>query len=328
MPQYAKLDPTFREQIMAEPGGENLLRCLACGTCMAACLIRRVEPDYNPRRILRMAATGLKDEVLNSPLIWLCSSCDVCYSRCPQNIHISELMTAIRDIAVREGHERPGSVAEVDEELCSGCGVCVTACPYEAIQLMVRDLDNGSHREAQVDRSLCMSCGICAAACPTSAINIEGFDDTAIAMQMQAGNWFAEESADPKIMLFICDWCLRADADLKALTGLPEDVRVVNVPCSGRVDPSFVLFALVEGADGVLVIGCQPGECHYMRGTYISQGRTSLLEEVLAQMGVVDGRVRFARIGSADRGKLPRLVEEMRASVRDLEALRSGPVLG
>jgi heterodisulfide reductase subunit C/coenzyme F420-reducing hydrogenase delta subunit len=323
MLQYTKLDPTFKEQVMAEPGGENLLRCLACGTCMAACLIRRVEPEYNPRRILRMAAMGLRDDVLSSPLIWLCSSCDVCYKRCPQDIHISEVMTAIRNIAIREGYERPGPVAEVDEALCSGCGVCVMACPYEAMELVTREVAGESHRLAQVNRSLCMSCGICAAACPSSAVSVEEFGDREIAMQMQAGNWFAEEAAGPKIMLFICDWCLRASADVEALRELPPDVRVVNVPCSGRVDPSFILFALAEGADGVLVVGCQPGECHYVRGTYISQGRTSLLEEVFAQMGVVDGRMRFARIGSADRGKLPRLVEEMIAEVRSLDAAHS-----
>jgi len=321
MPRLSGFDPNFKEEVLAEPGGENLYRCFSCGTCMASCLVWRVNPDFNPRRILRMVMLGMRGEVLSSPVIWLCSACDVCYPRCPQGIHVSELMKAIRNIAIREGYEPPGPVAMVDEELCSGCAVCAMACPYEAIELVAKQPSDGRRPVAQVDKFLCLNCGICAAACPSGAVSIEEFGDKEIAMQMQAGNWFAEKGLEPKIMVFICNWCLRANADLVRLNQLPPNIRVINIPCSGRMDPSFALFALKEGADGVLVVGCQPGECHYRRGTYIGQGKMGLLEQVFAQMGIVDGRVRFARIGAADRGKFPRLVKGM---VAEVEQRREG----
>jgi F420-non-reducing hydrogenase iron-sulfur subunit len=142
---------------------------------------------------------------------------------------------------------------------------------------------------------------------------------------MHAGRWLAQERPEPKVLVFICNWCLRANAEWMGLHQLPPHIRVVNIPCSGRVDPTFILAGLEEGAEAVLVIGCQPGECHYLRGTYISQGKVTLLQRVLAQMGLADGRVRFDRIGSADRGKFLHLIEEVTAQAQDRRAAQ--PVL-
>ncbi|MEA3459861.1 MAG: 4Fe-4S dicluster domain-containing protein, partial [Chloroflexota bacterium] len=122
-------NPNFEAEVMAEPGGEEFIRCFSCGTCTAACPISWVNEEYNPRRIIKMVGMGMREEVLSSPAIWLCSACDLCYRRCPQGIRISDLMKAIRNIAIREGYEPPGPIALVDEELCSECGLCVTACP-------------------------------------------------------------------------------------------------------------------------------------------------------------------------------------------------------
>jgi heterodisulfide reductase subunit C len=100
----AGLDPGFRKEILAEPGGRFFLRCFSCGTCVAGCPVADVTDAYNPRRVVRMALLGMREEVLTSEFVWLCSSCYTCYERCPQDVHIPELMTAIRNIAVREGH--------------------------------------------------------------------------------------------------------------------------------------------------------------------------------------------------------------------------------
>ncbi len=98
------LDPDFKLLIANEPGGEHIKRCFSCGTCTAGCPVREVTDRYNPRKIIRMALLGMKKEVLSSQFIWLCSSCYTCFERCPQDVKIPELMNAIRNIAVKEGH--------------------------------------------------------------------------------------------------------------------------------------------------------------------------------------------------------------------------------
>jgi heterodisulfide reductase subunit C2 len=108
------LDPDFKLLIASEPGGENIKKCFSCGTCTAGCPVREVTDRYNPRKIIRMAILGLKKEVLSSQFIWLCSSCYTCYERCPQNVKIPELMNAIKNIAVREGHLPPAMRVQLD----------------------------------------------------------------------------------------------------------------------------------------------------------------------------------------------------------------------
>lgn len=101
------MDPTFVDDIAAQPGGEHIRRCFACGTCTASCPVREVTDRYNPRRIIHMALLGLREQVLSSDFIWLCSTCYACYERCPQDVRITELMHAIKNLAVREGHIHP-----------------------------------------------------------------------------------------------------------------------------------------------------------------------------------------------------------------------------
>jgi heterodisulfide reductase subunit C len=93
----------FREEVLSTPGGEHLLKCYACGTCTAGCPVREVDDRYNPRRIIRMVLLGMKDQVLRSEFIWLCSTCYTCSERCPQGVHLSTIMQVLKNIAVREG---------------------------------------------------------------------------------------------------------------------------------------------------------------------------------------------------------------------------------
>jgi len=109
-----QMDPTLVEQIAALPGGEHIRRCLACGTCTATCPVREVTTRYNPRRIIHMALLGLRHAVLSSDFIWLCSTCYSCYERCPQDVRITELMHAIKNVAVLAGYIPAGFRAQVD----------------------------------------------------------------------------------------------------------------------------------------------------------------------------------------------------------------------
>ena len=318
-------DRHFEQEVVAEPGGENLYRCYSCGTCASACLVRRVNPDFNPRLILRRVMLGMRKEVLASPVVWLCSACDLCYSLCPQQIHISELMKAIRNIAIREGYEPPGPVAIVDEELCSGCGMCATACPYQGIELVPRPASENGHKIAQVDKFQCMACGICAATCPTEAIRVEEFSREKVAIRMQSDGWLRHDterlkndSELPKIVVFICNWCLRAENDLTRLGQFPLNIHIVNVPCTGQLDPSLLLAALTGGADGALVVGCQPGECHYQRGNLLAQRRTLEIKPMLEALGMGSERLRVEWIATSERSKITRTVEEFTETIERL----------
>ncbi|MHC4253956.1 MAG: 4Fe-4S dicluster domain-containing protein [Planctomycetota bacterium] len=118
--RLAELDPAFKKQIMETPGGEHLLRCFACGTCTAGCPVREVDERYNPRRIVRMALLGMKDRVLKSDFIWMCSTCYSCEERCPQDVKLTDVMNAIKNLAVKEGHIHPAYTAQIDLIKASG----------------------------------------------------------------------------------------------------------------------------------------------------------------------------------------------------------------
>jgi len=112
--KISELDKNFKYQILKEPGGEGLLKCFACGTCTASCPVREVDEKFNPRKIIRMAILGMKKEVLENEFIWLCAGCYICQERCPQDVRITDLMGALRNIAVKEGFIHPSFVAQID----------------------------------------------------------------------------------------------------------------------------------------------------------------------------------------------------------------------
>ena len=108
------LDPNFKYEVAEEPGGENIKVCFSCGICTAGCPVSEIDPRYNPRRIIRMVILGMREEVLSSDLIWLCSLCYTCYARCPQNVKFTEVMGALRNIAVREKYVQPSFLRQVE----------------------------------------------------------------------------------------------------------------------------------------------------------------------------------------------------------------------
>jgi len=99
-----KLDPKFKDEVSEVPGGENMKRCFQCGTCNVGCPVREIEEKYNPRKIIRMAVLGMRERVLSSDFIWLCSACYTCRERCPQDVRIPEVMNALKNLAVKEGY--------------------------------------------------------------------------------------------------------------------------------------------------------------------------------------------------------------------------------
>ena len=127
-------------------------------------------------------------------------------------------------------------------------------------------------------------------------------------------------SWEPKIVGFLCNWCSYRGADLAGTARLKfaPNVKIIRVPCSTRVEPDFILKAFQSGADGVLVLGCHPGDCHYIEGNYKTMRRMPLLKKMLAQFGVEDGRVRLDWVSASEGEKFASVVNEMTEKVRAL----------
>lgn len=129
---------------------------------------------------------------------------------------------------------------------------------------------------------------------------------------------------EPKIVAFFCNWCTYGAADLAGVGRMqyPPNIRVVRLPCSGRVSPKFILAALREGADGVWVSGCHPGDCHYLEGNFYARRKFTLLKSILEYMGVEPGRLHFSWISSAESTKFVEVVNEVTSSIKALGPAR------
>jgi len=126
---------------------------------------------------------------------------------------------------------------------------------------------------------------------------------------------------DPRILAFLCNWCSYAGADLAGTSRIqyPTTLRVLRVPCSARVNPQFILKALQEGADGVLVSGCHPGDCHYLEGNYYARRKFAAMRDLLEYVGLEKGRVRFSWVSAAEGGKFAEVVKEVTNGVKQVK---------
>jgi F420-non-reducing hydrogenase iron-sulfur subunit len=136
-------------------------------------------------------------------------------------------------------------------------------------------------------------------------------------------------SFEPKIVAFLCNWCSYTGADLAGTSRMKyaPNIRIIRVMCSGRVDPTFVLKALREGADGVLICGCHPGDCHYHEGNYRCLRRYHLLQKYIEQMGIESERLRLAWISASEGKQFAQLVDEMTEQVRKVGPSKIRPVM-
>jgi F420-non-reducing hydrogenase iron-sulfur subunit len=128
---------------------------------------------------------------------------------------------------------------------------------------------------------------------------------------------------EPKIVGFLCKWCAYTGADLAGTSRIkyPPNITPIRVNCSGRVDPTHVLKALAMGADGVLIAGCHPGDCHYTNGNVKTIRRFKVLERLLEQFGVEKERVRLEWVSASEGERYARVVEGMTEEIRSLGPL-------
>ncbi len=128
---------------------------------------------------------------------------------------------------------------------------------------------------------------------------------------------------EPRLVGFLCNWCSYTGADLAGTARMTyaPNLRIIRVMCSGRVDPQFVLKAFAEGADGVLISGCHPGDCHYQEGNYKALRRYKLLSKMLDQFGIEKQRFRLEWISAAEGVKFQHVCNEFTEQIRKLGPL-------
>jgi len=124
----------------------------------------------------------------------------------------------------------------------------------------------------------------------------------------------------PRIVGFLCNWCSYAGADLAGVSRIqyPPTLRIVRVMCSGRVDPIFIIEAFRSGADGVLVAGCHPGDCHYLAGNYKAERRVVMLKKLLEQFGVEPERLRLDWVSASEGDRFARIIKDMTEEIRKI----------
>lgn len=133
----------------------------------------------------------------------------------------------------------------------------------------------------------------------------------------------SKQTFEPTIIAFLCNWCSYRAADLAGTARMKyaPNVRMIRVMCSGRVDPSFVLKAFQLGADGVMIAGCHPGECHYLEQNYKTMRRFSMLKHTLRAFGMEDDRIRLQWASAAEGARLAAAIDEMVEKIRTLGPL-------
>ncbi len=110
-----EIDKGFCDEVAMLPGGGNIRKCFACGTCAAGCPVTSIDEEYNSRKIIRQVLFGMREEVLKSPLIWFCIMCYRCYARCPQQVNFTDIMRVLRYLAIKHGYAPPEMLKNSDE---------------------------------------------------------------------------------------------------------------------------------------------------------------------------------------------------------------------
>jgi F420-non-reducing hydrogenase iron-sulfur subunit len=125
---------------------------------------------------------------------------------------------------------------------------------------------------------------------------------------------------EPRIVAFLCNWCTYTGADLAGTSRIqyPPNVRIIRLMCSGAVDPVYVLKALLDGADGVLIGGCHPGDCHYQEGNYKARRRVAILKETLRSMGLEEDRLWLRWISASEGQRFADTITEMTAAMKEM----------
>ncbi|MHA1594488.1 MAG: CoB-CoM heterodisulfide reductase HdrA2 [Candidatus Baldrarchaeia archaeon] len=205
-------------------------------------------------------------------------------------------------------------VPTYNPDLCKRCRLCEEACDWGALTF---DKEKG----VIINSSACLGCGACVAACPTGALDMPYFTNQQIIAQIHAT--LENKCEFPLIVAFLCNWCGYAAADFAGTTKIqyPTNIRPIRVMCTARVSPLMILEAFKAGADGVLVVGCHPQDCHYRTGFSKAERRISALKKYLENVGINPRRLKIASTSASEGERFANIVREF---VEELKKL--GPI--
>jgi len=208
--------------------------------------------------------------------------------------------------------------ASVDPEICVGCDACVVSCIFNAIEAL-------PFGQPHIVEANCKGCGVCAAECPMGAMQLIHFKDEQIVAAIEAllkpkKLTSSSESFEPIVLCFACQWCSYAAADLAGVSRIqyPPNVRILRVPCSGRVDVLHILKAFLNGADGVIITGCLIGDCHYIDGNVKAKSRVDVMKKSLKALRVDPERLEIGFASSSEGQKFATMMTNFVEKIRKL----------
>ena len=248
----------------------------------------------------------------------------VCVSRAKSEELVLDLPAAGAAIGPRDPFALDRPIAVVDAEICVACLNCVRACTFHAARI---DPDltgvGGIQGAAAIDMDECTGCGLCAAACPTGAIAMTKFTDGEVASQVD-GLLTPSHSSTPHIIAFACPNALPA---VRAYPGGERpsacDLEIVDMPCTGRVDNLHIMRAFEDGADGVVVAGCEPGCCLFNAGNTNAEKRVRWIRDWLDEVGLGSGRACMVHVPQDGADQFANAADAFAEEVR---ALGSSPL--
>jgi len=203
-------------------------------------------------------------------------------------------------------------IASVNQDQCIACLNCEAACEFGAIRV--------AKGFAEVNPFLCKGCGVCSVECPAMAITMHHFNDDQMFSTIRAALDQPCEKEEIRALAFFCNWCSYAGADLAGVSRFqyPPTTRIIRVMCSGRVDEKYILQAFMLGADGVLIGGCHPGDCHYISGNLHAEKRVIKLKKMLKEAGIEPERLRLEWISAGEGAKLAEVMTDFTAQLQKL----------
>jgi heterodisulfide reductase subunit A-like polyferredoxin/coenzyme F420-reducing hydrogenase delta subunit len=202
------------------------------------------------------------------------------------------------------------NIAVVNGDKCVICLTCYRCCPHGAIYW--------GDKKATVSPVACQGCGICASECPMDAIQVGGFNDEEITEQVKSG--VVSGNGTPRILAFCCQNSGFEAGEMADMFNmqLPEGLRMIKVPCAGKIDLDYILNAFVAGADGILVMACHPGNCKSENGNTFAQWRVNDAYRMMEEAGLEKDRLRFAGIASNMGSDFSHIVVDMEQKINEL----------
>jgi coenzyme F420-reducing hydrogenase delta subunit/NAD-dependent dihydropyrimidine dehydrogenase PreA subunit len=206
---------------------------------------------------------------------------------------------------------RPPTISDVIDKNCDGCAYCVDPCPTRSITLLEFMLRGDIKKVVEVSERTCIGCGICMSTCPKKGIDVKHYKLEFFSEMVKAA---LENGGDePVIVSFCCNRCAYPAADAAGSAGIqyPESVRIIRTVCSGMIHPNIIMDALTQGADGVLLCGCHPGNCRSREGIRKALDRKEAIELMLEDFGLEPERFRLEHIAASEGAQFAQVVKDM-----------------